>query len=140
MYTERFSEAWELIGKINAASYSSEQNFAARIDIGGYTRFICMVFGATGSGNAIDLDIEEATLITGGTLQTLDSGNKDMTLADAEYIRFSEFRSEEFSTNDGFNFLNVEMTPAGARVCGVLVFGLAKSKAPANTLVDGITD
>lgn len=127
-YTNLFVEDWELLSGIAVADHSSEQNLAARIDVGDYTRFMVIVLSEAGSGNAIDLDIEEANALTGGTLQSFNSAAADLTIADADTYSITEFRSEQFTTNTGFNYLNVEMTPAGARMCGLIVLGLAKQR------------
>ena len=130
-YTERFSERWEYAGRIEVASHSTEQN-TARIDVSPYTRLFVEVFGADGGANDIEVDVEEADAESGGTLQSFHSGDKDFTLQSDEYMGVIEIRTEEFDTNDGFRWLNIEMTPAGARVCGVNVWGLVKD-APADT-------
>lgn len=129
-YTQNQTEIWELAGVIEVASHSSEQN-TGRIDVAPYTRLKVEIFGADGGANAIDVDPEEADAESGGTLQTLHGGDFDITLASDEYMRVIEIRSEQFDTNDGFRWLNIEMTPAGARVCGCHVWGLVKN-APAD--------
>jgi hypothetical protein len=130
-FTENQTERWELAGRIEVASHSSEQN-SGRVDASPYTRLKVEVFGADGGANAIDVDCEEADAASGGTLQTLHEGDFDVTLAAAEYMRVIEIRTEQFTTNDGFRWFNLEMTPAGARVCGAHIWGLVK-QAPADT-------
>ena len=131
MMTENQTERWEFAGRIEVASHSTEQN-TGRIDISPYSRIKIECFGADGGANAVDVDIEEADAASGGTLQTLHGGDFDITLASDEYMRVIEIREEQFDVNDNFQWLNVEFTPAGARVSGVHVWGLVKH-APADT-------
>lgn len=127
-YTNLLVENWELLASISVLDHATEQNLSARVDIGDYTRFAVIVITESGSGNAIDLDIEQANALTGGTLKTLNTNAHDLTIGDTDVANITEFRSEQFDTNNGFNYLNVEMTPAAARMCGLVVLGLAKHR------------
>jgi hypothetical protein len=139
MYTENLSERWELAGRIEVASHSTEQN-SGRIDCAPYTRLFVEVFGADGGANAIDVDCEEADAATGGTLQSFHSGDFDVSLAADEYMRVLEIQTEKFDVNDGFRWFNLEMTPAGARVCGAHIWGLVKDAPADTTNIAGVTD
>lgn len=134
-YTQLFTEGWELAGVIEVASYSSEQNTIPRIDVSPYTRLWIEIFGADEGANAIAVDLEQADALSGGTLKALHASDLDTDVASDEYMHVIEIRTEEFDTNLGFRWLNVEMTPAGARVCGVHVWGLCKDEPADNALI-----
>jgi hypothetical protein len=142
-YTERFSEAWEKVAEITPQSIAGETNLAARVDISGFTR-LAVIIGTNG-GDTLDVDFEQASALTGGTLKTLASNGKDVTVAAETGFTVVEIRSEEFDTNPGivsvetFKWFNVEITPAGATIVSVVVLGLAKSKPAVNTW-DAIVD
>lgn len=138
MYTENQTERWELAGRIEVASHATEQN-TGRIDISPYSRVKVEIFGADDGANAVDVDFEEADAATGGTLQSLHSGDFDVALASDEYMRVVEIREEQLDVNDNFRWLNVEATPAGARVCGVHVWGLVKYAPADTTNLAGVT-
>ncbi len=127
-YTELFVERMEFAGGIANDDHSTVQDLAARIDVGGYTRIVVIIASESGSGNTIDIDVEQADALTGGTLKTLDTNAFDVLIADAEPYAVIEFRTENFDTNNDFNFLNIEATPSAARMFSVMVFGLAKKK------------
>jgi hypothetical protein len=131
MYTEKYVERWELAAGISVLDHSTVQDLAARVDVGGYTRIKVTVLSESGSGNTIDIDVEQANALTGGTLKTLDTNAFDVTIADAEPYALIEFRTENFDTNGGFNYLNIEATPSAARMFAIIVEGLVK-QAPAS--------
>jgi hypothetical protein len=137
-YTENQTERWELVGRIEVASHSTEQN-SGRLDVAPYTRLKVEVFGADGGANDIDVDCEEADAASGGTLQSLHGGDFDVALDSAEYMRVIEIRSEQFTTNSGFRWFNLEITPAGARVCGAHIWGLVKDAPADTTNLAGVT-
>ena len=136
--TRAFYELYEAASQIAIADHSTAQDLTARLDCGGFTEIIIEIVAEAGSGNAIDVDIEEANALTGGTLQSFDSGGKDVTVADGDTWRVIRLRTAEFSA--GFGYLNVEATPAGARMFGIQVWGLVKSAPATTTNLDGITD
>ncbi len=130
-YTELFVERWEFAGGISVLDHSTVQDLTARIDVGGFTRLMVIISSESGSGNTIDIDVEQADALTGGTLKTLDSNAFDVLIADAEPFAVIEFRTENFDADNDFNFLNIEATPSAARMFSVMVFGLIKL-APAS--------
>lgn len=136
--TEAFYEQYEPIAEIPVASHSAVQDLSARIFAGNYTEIVVVIKSAAGSGETIDVDIEEANALTGGTLQTFDSGNKDITVADGDTWNVIRLRGAEFT--DGFDYLNVEATPSGARLFTVSVYGFAREKPADNTNYDSVTD
>ncbi len=134
MYTEKSVERWELAAGVTVLDHSTVQDLAARVDVGGYVRIRVIVISESGSGNTIDLDIEQADALTGGTLKTLSSNDFDVAIGDTDGLVITEFRTENFDTNNGFNFLNVEATPSAARMFGLIVEGLVK-QGPASVAV-----
>ena len=136
--TRAFYELYEAAAEIAVADHSTEQDLAARLDCGGFTEIIIIIKAEAGSGNTIDVDIEEANALTGGTLQSFDSGGKDVTVADGDTWRIIRLRTAEFSA--GFGYLNVEATPSAARMFTISVYGLVKQAPAATTNLDGITD
>lgn len=140
MYTMRFSEQWEFAGGIDNASHSTVQDLAARIDVSKYSRIVVIGTFQAGSGNTIDVDMEQANALTGGTLKALDSSSKDVTVADADKYRCWEIRMEEFDTNNGFNHFNIEATPSGARIFSFMVLGLPHQRPASVDNWTGVTD
>ena len=136
--TRAFYELYEAAAQIAPASHSTAQDLTARLDCGGFTEIIVLITAEAGSGETIDVDIEEANDLTGGTLQSFDSGGKDVTVADDDTWSVIRLRTAEFSA--GFGYLNVEATPSGARVFGIEVFGLVKSAPATTTNLDDVID
>ncbi len=130
-YTEKSVERWELAAGVSVLDHSTAQDLTARVDVGGYVKIRVTVLSESGSGNTIDIDVEQADALTGGTLKALASNDFDVLIADAEPFAIIEFNTEDFDTNNGFNFLNIEATPSAARMFGVLVEGMVKH-APAS--------
>lgn len=141
MYTERFSEAWELLGTINPASYNSEQNTGYK-DLGNYGRAVIIIHAGVLGGN-VDIDIEQATDTSGTSAKTFDSGGKDLALTattDNNTVSVIEIRPEEFDVANAFDCLNVEVTPASAGILGVQLWAEPRFKPAATTNLDSVTD
>ena len=138
-YTVAFYETWEVIGKIAVADHSTVQDLAARIDVSDYTQIQIVILSEAGSGNTIDIDVEEANALTGGTLRGFANGTtKDVTIADDDFYTQIRLRSAEFS--EGYRYLNVECTPSAARMFGVVIYGCPKSRPASLSLVDNNVD
>ena len=140
-YTERFTEAWELLGKIDPAAHSGEVN-SGSVDCKGFNRiFIIVQAGALGGNAGIDI---ESQAVSGGTLYQFDSGNKDVDLTastDNNTVSVIEIRGEEFDHVNGRHFLNVEVTPASSTtLIGVTVWGAGRYQPAATTGLDSVTD
>ena len=136
IYTQNFVEEWEKVAEITLASISAETNLAARVDISAYTRLAIQI--STEGAETLDVDFEQADALTGGTLKTIDANSHDVTVAATAGTKVVEIRTEEFDTNPGiesietFKWFNVEITPAGANVTGVIVLGLPKNQPAVN--------
>jgi len=139
-YTERFSERWALLASIEPASYTTEQNTGA-VACQNYTRLVVIIHCGVIGGD-LDIDIEEATSIT-GTLASFDSGNKDVTktaTTDNDTVSVIEIRGEEFDVNNVYGCLNVEVTPASAGIFSGQLWGQAVYPPASTTNLDSVTD
>jgi len=137
MYTHEFGEDWELAAEIAVADHSTAQDLAARLPVTNYDRIVVIGMAESGSGNTIDVDVEEANALTGGTLQSFDSGNKDLSMGDTDTSFRIEIRPAEFS--DGYDWLNIEATPSAARMFGIMVLGHVKNRPATNNFDQSTT-
>lgn len=138
-YTERFTERWELLGKISPASHTTEQNTGA-MSFENIVRAVviinCGVIGAD-----LDIDIEEAVSST-GALQSFDGGGKDVVIpnADDNTVTCIEIKAEEFDVAGGYSYLNVEATPGAASIFSVEVWGEVAYPPASVTGLDSVVD
>lgn len=145
VFNQRFTEGWTPIARINPASYNTEQN-TARFAVGAYRRFVVILMvGAITSTGTLDIDIEQSNAASGGTTKNVDGKSiTQLTQAsgDSNKIVAIEIRSEELDVNNGFAWLNVELTPlTAASICGVLVLaGEARQKPVSVANWDEIKD
>jgi hypothetical protein len=141
-YTNRFSEDWALLATIDPASYTTEQN-TGYVSLMNYHRAVVIIHAGVLSGD-VDIDLEQGTTTAGAGAKTLDSGNKDITLTattDNNTVSIIEIRTEETDVGNGFDCINVEVTPAAAGILGVTLWGGVTRFAPVPTTnVDSITD
>ena len=138
-YTERFTEGMELLGVINPASHSTEQN-TGDMSFENIDRAVVIIHCGVIGGD-LDVDIEQA-ISSGGTRKSFDSGGKDLTIvnADDNTVSVIEIRPEEFDVANKYSFLNVEATPGAASIFSVQVWGAVKYKPAATTLINSVTD
>jgi hypothetical protein len=142
-YTERFSEVHDVLGRINPASYTSEQN-TGYVHMQNYHR-AAIVIHAGVLGQNVDIDIEQAQNTAGLNAKTFDAGSKDILLTattDNNTVSIIEIKSSEFDVNGAFDCLNVEATPVtSAAIFGLIIYGTETRFAPVPTTnVDTITD
>lgn len=142
-FTERFSEVWYPLGKINPASYNSEQN-TGYVSVRDYHR-VAIVIHAGVLGQNVDVDIEAAQDTSGTGPGSFASGSKDITLTattDNNTVSVIEIRGEEFDIAGGDDCINLEMTPAGSSsIFGAIIYGGVPRYAPVPTTnYDTITD
>lgn len=142
-FTERFSEVCYPLGRINPASYNSEQNTGS-VSVRDYHR-IAIVIHAGVLGQNVDVDVEQATTTGGAGLKALAANSKDIALTattDNNTVSVIEIRTEEFDVAGGFDCINLEMTPAGSSsIFGAIIYGIVPRYAPAPTTnYDTITD
>lgn len=140
MYTERFSEGAALLASIHPASYNSEQN-TGYVSLANYARAVVRIHCGALAGN-LDVDLEEGTNTSGGSAQSFDAGGKDITITgttDNNTVEIIEIKGEEFT--DGFNCINVEVTPGAAGIFDVEIWGLEPRYKPvATTALHSVTD
>ena len=142
--TARFTEQWALIGKITPASYTSEQN-SGRLNLANYHRAVVIIInGALGTDTTLDSDIEQADAASGGTLKAI-SGKSITQLTDVggddDKVVAVEIDCDELDVDGGFEYINVELTPAvSTAICGALVFGLPRYKPAIVTEYDEVVD
>lgn len=141
MYTERFSERWALLGTINPASHTTEQN-TGFVSCANYSRVVALIHCGVIGGD-LDVDVEESLTTAGTTTQQFDSGNKDITktaTTDNDTFSIIEIKGEEFDVADAYDCINIEVTPASAGIFSVALLGLADFPPASTTLLDTVTD
>lgn len=139
-YTERFSEVWSLLGQIRAVAATTEQN-TGYVSLANYHRAMIIVIPVSLTG-ALDVDVEQATTTGGSGAKTVDSGGKDITVAQADTTpSIIELRTEELDVTGLFDCVNVEVTPAAAGYFWVGIWGGVPRFAPVSTTnLDSVTD
>lgn len=142
-YTERFSERAALLADIDPASYSSEQN-TGYVSLALYNRAVVIIHAGV-LGQNVDVDLEQATDTSGTSAKPLDSGGKDITLTattDNGTVSVIEIRGEELDVSNGFDCINLEMTPAGSSsIFGAQIWGFVPRYAPVSTTtLNSVTD
>lgn len=142
MYTERFSEAWELLDTIYGANVAANTESNSGVNLlANYVRAVIIIHPLS-LNDALDVDIEQATTAT-GALSALDSNSKDITVAAADTApSVIEIRNEEFSA--GYEYINIEVTTANtggnSNYFVVELWGQPVYKPAATTNLDSVTD
>jgi len=124
-YTEKFWETHELLGHIHPASYAAEQN-TGYLDCSRFHRLAVIIHSGVLGGN-LDVDLEQGTSTAGAGAKTFDAGGHDTTITattDDDTFVIIDVAGEEFDVTGGFDCLNVEVTPAGASIFAVEVWGI----------------
>lgn len=144
-YTERFSEAWQLIdvlyGDAVAANTESNTGYNSCRD---FARVVIIIHPVD-VNDALDVDVEQGTDTSGTSAKTFDSGGKDITVATADTApSIIEIRPEEFDIANGFDCLNVEVTTANTGGSGnefvVAIWGAPQYPPASTTNLDSVTD
>ncbi|HML23510.1 MAG TPA: hypothetical protein PKD09_17775 [Aggregatilinea sp.] len=138
--TALITEGLEYLGGIAPASHSTEQNTGS-INCGLYERVLVVLHCGVIGGN-LDVDIEQQAS-SGGTPKALDSNSKDVAktaTTDNDTVTAININAEEFDVNNGYEYLNVEVTPASAGIFGVQVWGVPRYKPAANALLDAVVE
>lgn len=140
MFTARFTEQYQLLGTIYAASASTEQNSGYK-SCKGFDRIVIIVHPVSLGSNALDVDIETGTDTSGTSAKTFDSGNKDITVGGTDTKpNVIEIKGSEFDEANAFDCLNVEITPAGSATFAAEIWGLASYQPASITNLDSVTD
>lgn len=139
-------EMMELLGVLYPASYNSEQNLPSSgfYDMSKYHGAWIEVF-AGNIGTALDLDVEVATDNSGTDLATIKSitqlteaGGDDNSPVGVR-VRAEELHNP--SLNKDYRYMRVEVTPNGATLACVAVYGIVPRYAPVSrTIWDEIVD
>lgn len=139
-YTERFSEVWSLLGDIRAVAATTEQN-TGYVSLANYHRAMIIVIPVSLTG-ALNVDIEQGTTTAGAGAKAVDSGNKDVTVAQTDTApSVIELRTEELDVTGGFDCVNVEVTPGAASYFWTGIWGGVPRFAPVSTAnLDSVTD
>lgn len=144
LYTERFSEAYEYLGGINPASYTTEQN-TGYVSFANYHRGVIIIHAGALQDN-LDIDVEAAQDTSGTGPGSFNSGGKDITLTattDNNTVSVIEIASAEFDIAGGDYCLNVEVTPGsqnGSIFCVEIWGRVARFKPTPTTNLDSVTD
>ncbi len=145
MFTERFSETWELVdvlyGDAVAANTESNTGYSS---LANFSRVVAIIHPVD-VNDALDVDFEQATTTAGASAKALDSNAKDITVATTDTKpSVVEIRGEEFDVTNKFDCLNVEVTTANTGGNGnefvVEIWGLTAYKPAATTNLDSVTD
>lgn len=138
VYTERFTEVHKLLGRLQPATYNSEQNVPSSgwIDLTNYHRAVVIIHVGD-TGTTLDADIEIATSSGGADIHTLKSITQLASGADNDIVAI-EIRGEELAKPTGapaenYRYLRVETTPNGNCTYDVLVLGFVPRYAPVGT-------
>ena len=139
-YTERFSEVCALLGQIRGANVSTEQN-TGYVSVANYHRVVIQIYPVS-LGSALDVDIEQGTNTSGSGAKTVDSGNKDITVAQTDTTpSLIEIRTEELDVSGGFDCINVEVTPSAGSYFFAAIWGFVPRYAAVSTAtLDSVTD
>ena len=136
--TQQFTEVCQLLGEIVPTSSAGEQN-TGYVSLANFNRWVCIIHAAA-AANDIDIDFEQGTTTAGAGEKTYNTNAKDVVVtATTETTVVVEDTCSNFDVAGAFDCLNVEMTPVGARVCGLTLWGFIPRYAPvATTLIDEI--
>ena len=141
-YTQRFSEAWELLDTIYGANVAAAaENNTGVILLANYVRTVIIIHPLA-LNDALDVDIEQATTAA-GALTAFDTNSKDITVATTDTKpSVIEIRHEEFAA--GYEYLNVEITAANtggsSNYFVAEVWAEPCYKPAATTNLDSVTD
>jgi hypothetical protein len=143
-YTNRFSEQWELIDVVygDAVAANTETNSGYNL-MEGYHR-IAIVLHPVDINDALNVDIEQATTTAGGSATSCGT-TKDFTVATTDTApNVVELRMEELDVDNGFKYVNVEITTANtggnANDFACAIYGLPRYLPAATTNWDAIND
>lgn len=146
MYTARFSEYAEFLGNIYGNGVAANTvSDTGNLLLENYHR-AAIIIHPISLNDALDVDVEEASDATAGTRQQMDGGGKDITVAAADTApSVIEIKTEELDVNNGFAYLNVEITTAntggGSNYFVAEVWGLVPRYKPVPTTnLDSVTD
>jgi flagellin-like hook-associated protein FlgL len=143
--TERFSEIAEILAHIPADSETAEVN-TGWIFAGNHHRFAVLTsLGDMVATATFDIDVEQAQDSSGtGAKNVTSKSITQLTQAggDGDQVTIIELKGTELDVSGGFDYIQVEVTPAVAAVeFAVFLLGLVPRFAPVSTTnVEEIVD
>lgn len=144
-YTERWSEVNEVLAHIPADSETVEVN-SGYVYMGTKHRGVILIsVGDMAAGATLDADLEQAQDAAGtGAKAITGKSITQLTQAggDGNQVVIIELRSEELDPDNGFEYINLEITPAvGAVEFAAFILGtVPRYKAVSTTNVAEIVD
>lgn len=102
------------------------------VDVSDYLKVVA-IFTITAVGTTLDVDVEAATAAAGTNAVTIKSltqlgASADLVMAAID-VDLSELSNPANGTaDDGYQFLNFEITPDGSATLNVLILGLPRSR------------
>lgn len=144
-YTEHITEGLELVDVFYGANVAANtESNSGYVDLGNYNR-ILIVIHPVSLGDALDVDIEQASAVAGTGAKTLDAGSKDVAIPTTDTLPTAiEIQPAEFDVDGGFDCLNVEVTTAntggGANYFVVEVWARPRFLPASEAMFDDVVD
>ena len=144
-YTERFSEAWQLIDFHYGAGVAANTEVNTGYNLLANFHRIVIIIHPVALNDALDIDIEEATSTAGAGAQAFDATLHDITVAAADTEpSVIEIQTEELTVTSKMDCLNVEITTAntqgGSNYFVVEIWGMPRFQPAVTTNLDSVTD
>ncbi len=140
-FTELFTEGAELLGVINPAASQAERN-SGWVCMKNFRRAVIILHvGSIATSGTLDLDIEEAKDASGTGVQNISGKSiTQLTDADDNKVVVVELRAEEMDTNDGYWYIQAELTGATAdSISGLQIWGLSpRYKSVSTALIEEV--
>lgn len=137
-FTVRFSEVNEVLGHIPADSETAEVNSGWMLMENNHRAVILISVGDMVATATLDGDLEQASDALGTGSKAIGTGKSITQLTqaggDGNQVVMMELRSEELDVPNGFEYINLEITPAVAAVeFSALILGTEPRYAPVPT-------
>ncbi len=136
-YTQRFTEGMELLGVLNPASQTVVQDTGNLLTENVHRGVAIIHVGVMAGTATLDADLEQASDTTAGTRKAITGKSiTQLTQAggDGDQVVVIEWRAEELDVDGGFEYVNLEVTPASAAVIfGAQVWGVVQRFKPVST-------
>jgi hypothetical protein len=134
-----FAENYALVDSASFVGVTNEQN-TGYVDLSAYVRLVILIH-AIAVGTTLDADVEIATTSGGANAHTIKSitqlGGSDDGAVVVIDLRPDDLNNPAGATaDDGYRYLNVEVTPSGSATVSVLVLGALRNSGSASTTWD----
>lgn len=137
-----FGENFTPIDKAALVGVTTEQN-TGYVSIANYVR-VAILIHALAVGTTLDADVEIATSAAAANAVTLKSITQLASDDDGAQICI-ELRPDELSNpaisgaaDDGYQYINLEVTPSGSATVSVQILGVPRNKGEASTAWDEV--